>query len=122
MTTKPRVFVSYTMRDGLVSVELLQCLQRYMKEFCEPFIHAVAAHRFKHQQLAVLRALFRSRLIIVLESPFVYHSRWVRLELFLGRLRSIRIFSLPVARVVQLSDTHFNGLDRHSVLRSEGPP
>lgn len=110
MNVKPAVFVSYTMRDGLVSEEFLHQLHSQMREVCEPFIHAIVTHHLKYPQLSVLRALFRSRLVILLESPMVYSSPWVRLELFLSHLKALPVVRLPVADIVLLSNQPNNGL------------
>ena len=80
------VFVSYSLRDGMVTTALLQRLHTYLSGICDPFIHAVEERRLGYQQLGVLRALLRSDVILLLVSPEVQRSRWVILELRLGRL------------------------------------
>jgi|SRR5690348_1505803 hypothetical protein len=80
------VFVSYTLDDGMVTDSLLQRLHTYLSGICSPFIHAVEQRRMGCQQLGVLRALLRSDVILLVESPSVRRSRWVRLEMWVGRL------------------------------------
>jgi hypothetical protein len=80
------VFVSYTLRDGMVTNTLLQRLHTYLSGVCSPFIHAVEEQRLGRQQLGVLRALLRSDVILLVVSPAVQRSHWVRVEMWLGRL------------------------------------
>lgn len=98
-----RVFVSYTRRDGVVTNPLLHSLHAFLSEVCEPFIHAVEEPKLKHQQLAVVKALFSCRLIILVVSPEAVHSPWVRFELLVGRL-----LLRPIIRI--------NAKDRKSVV------
>lgn len=80
------VFVSYTRRDGVVTDAMLRRLGSHLETICSPFIHALVEKQITHQQLTVLRALFRSHLVILLVSPESFQSPWVRLEIFLARL------------------------------------
>ncbi len=80
------VFVSYSRRDGFVNMTMLTNLHKRLSETSEPFIHAIEEPNLKHQQLAVLMALFRCNLIVLLVSPASEKSPWVWLEIFLGRL------------------------------------
>lgn len=80
------VFVSYSCRDGVVTVNLLNRLHAHLSGICVPFIHAVEKPERGHPQLAVLKALLRCHLIILLVSPASKKSPWVRLEILLGRL------------------------------------
>lgn len=101
-----RIFVSYTLRDGFVTAELLRGLHRHLAGISIPFIHAIEAPRLRHQQLAVLWALVRSRAVVLLVSPSVLQSRWVRLELALGRFLRRPIIPLDVT-VLQHQRTLF---------------
>jgi len=88
------VFVSYTRRDGLVTNDMLHALHGRLSSLCRPFVHAVEQPRLRFQQLAVIRALLRSRLLILIESPAVTLSPWVRFELFMAS-----ILRMPVVRL-----------------------
>ncbi|MDD2776945.1 MAG: hypothetical protein PHU06_13395 [Gallionella sp.] len=93
------VFVSYTRRDGLVTVDLLTVVHARLSKVCTPFIHALEESNLKHQQLAVIRAIFRSHLIVLIVSPAIKQSPWVRLELFLAKLLLRPIISIDVSTV-----------------------
>lgn len=91
-----RLFVSYTRRDGQVNEVMLRQLKSYLAETFEPFIHAVDEKDLRFQQLGVVMALLRCHLILVIESPGIQNSPWVRFELALGRLLIRPIIRLPV--------------------------
>jgi len=88
------LFVSYTRRDGIVTDELLLRLNVILKSTCNPFIHVIEAENLLCQQLGVVLALLRSDAVLLLTSPAVHKSPWVRLELMIARLLFLPIISL----------------------------
>ena len=105
MIYETNVFVSYTRRDGNVSDEILQRLHDHLAKVCNPFIHTVASSRLSHQQFGVIRALMRSHLVVLIESPALYRSPWVLFELALSRLRLTPLIRLRIADL----ETFFTG-------------
>lgn len=81
-----KIFVSYSRRDGLVTAQMLQILDRHLRGIATPFIHCLHGSSSRWQQLLVLRALVSSHVILLVESPACSTSKWVRFELLLGRL------------------------------------
>ena len=90
------IFVSYTRRDGKVRENLLRRLHDHLAEVGVPFVHMVAESRHCHQQFAVIRALMRAHLLILIESPCVYRSPWVKFELLLSSLRFTPLIRLRI--------------------------
>ena len=86
-----RVFVSYTRRDGMVTEEMLRGLHTALARVCEPFIHMVEQPRLRHQQLAVVAAIIRCSVVVLVVSPFCHRSPWVRFELALAKLLRRRV-------------------------------
>jgi hypothetical protein len=80
------LFVSYSRRDGMVTKPMLELLHRHLCGVCSPFIHCLQERSDRWEQLRVLRALLRSHAVLLIESPAVRTSIWVRLELFVARL------------------------------------
>lgn len=80
------LFVSYSRRDGMVTRPMLELLQTHLNGVCSPFIHCLQERPGRWEQIRVLRQLFRSHAILLIESPAVRTSNWVKLELSLGRL------------------------------------
>jgi hypothetical protein len=80
------LFVSYSRRDGLVTTELLQNLESHLHGICSPFIHCLHASDSRWQQILVMRALFCSHAVLLVESPAASKSGWVRLELVIAKI------------------------------------
>lgn len=91
-----KIFVSYTQRDGLVTKKLLLRLKSHLESTSEPFIHALEQDKLKHQQLGVVIAIIRCHLILVIDSPCICESPWVRFELALGRLLRRPMIRVPI--------------------------
>lgn len=81
-----KIFVSYSQRDGVVTRSMLELLDMHLREVCVPFIHCLHGSNRSWEQLRVLLALISSHTVLLIESPAVATSKWVRLELCLGRL------------------------------------
>jgi hypothetical protein len=92
--------VSYTRRDGMVTDEMLRGLHAALTRVSQPFIHAVEEPRLRHQQLAVVAALIRSSVVVLVVSPFCHLSPWVRFELGLAKLLRRRIIRVRVTELV----------------------
>src|SRR5262249_30447451 len=89
-----KLFVSYTLRDGIVTRELLLRLNTHLLGVCTPFIHALEEKNLASQQLGVLLALVSSHAVLLLLSPGLQKSPWVRLELWLARLLLLPVITL----------------------------
>ena len=99
MSNKARVFISYTKRDGAVTNRLLQRLYDNLNEISSPFIDALRPQPQRFQQFAVIKALLCSHFLLVVESPSVYSSPWVRLELLLAKLRLLPVLRISVEKI-----------------------
>ena len=96
------LFVSYTRRDGLVTDNMLQGLHVCLCSICTPFIHAIEEPKIVWQQFAVICALLRSHAILLIDSPSVKQSPWVRLELLIGRLLLLPVIRLDASDLTEL--------------------
>lgn len=94
-----RLFVSYTRRDGLVTSKILFRLNNHLLGICTPFIHALEEKKLLSQQLGVLRALLRSHAILLIMSPGIHKSPWVRLELWIARLLFLPVITLEATEL-----------------------
>jgi hypothetical protein len=93
-TNSTKIFVSYTLRDGLVTDKILQYLYCNLAEVSSPFIHLIEEKNTNCGQLRLLKMLLSSHLLILIESPLVYRSPWVLLELFFCRLKFMPILKI----------------------------
>ncbi len=100
-----RVFVSYTTRDGCISRFQLKRLRENLSEVCNPYIHALDCTDSETSgQLSVFKKLLTSHLLIIVETPGVYESPWVKLELFLSKLKMTPVIRLDSALVNCLNE------------------
>lgn len=97
-----RVFVSYTHRDGFISDSFLECVESWLSDVCQPYIHRAKKTTDRLEQFRVVKALLRSHVVLVLDSPSIHKSPWVRLELALARLKMIPIIRLPAKGFLEL--------------------
>lgn len=91
------VFVSYTVRDGEVDMVLLNALHNNLNEVCNPFLDLVNRQTRKVTQKTIILEIFRSHLLLVIESKDVYKSPWVKFEIFLSRLLLIPIIKIKAS-------------------------
>ena len=101
--TEMRLFVSYTRRDGQVTTTLLSPLRTKLERVGVPFIHESChedsiASLFR-QQVRIILELLRCDVVILLDSPLVYRSPWVRFELALARLFFRPVLILNVTKL-----------------------
>ncbi len=106
---KTRAFVSYTTRDGCISRFQLERLRENLSEVCDPYIHALdCADGEKSGQLSIFKKLLTAHLLIIVETPGVYESPWVKLELLLCKLK--------ITPVIRLEPALINGLNKKKEL------
>lgn len=101
----PRIFVSYTTLDGALSDAFLLSVESWFSGVSRPFVHRPIASPPRLEQFRVIHALLRSHLLVVLDSPSVQKSRWVRLEIFIGRLKMMPIIRVPASDFHKLMET-----------------
>lgn len=89
-----RLFVSYSRRDGVVTTELLRSLEMYLRGFCKPFIHCLAERGSEWEQIHVISSLVTSHAILIVKSPAISSSEWVRLEIRIATLLRIPVLEL----------------------------
>lgn len=94
MKNYSRVFVSYTRRDGKVSIDLLEQLFDYLQRICNPFIHAIDSNSKYLKQRHIIKNLLMSHLLILIESPQTHKSPWVQFELMLSKLKMMPVIRL----------------------------
>lgn len=90
-----KVFVSYTIRDGLVDKQILMSIEEMIKPFSLVYIDLL--HNYsKFPQFNVIKQLLSCSHIILLISPKVYKSPWVRFELIMARIFKKKIIKINI--------------------------
>lgn len=80
---RPNIFLSYTMRDASTTPEKLKILDEILSSLGNVFIDYLH-NKSKYKQYEVMRKLFDSDIVILLQSPNFFSSPWVRLEIMLS--------------------------------------
>ena len=93
------VFVSYTRRDGSVKYAHLVELHQLLSHYCKPFVHAIEEPNIRWQQLTVLLMLLKSHCLLLIESPGVKESLWVRFELILAKIKLMPILRIDISDI-----------------------
>ncbi len=115
-----KLFVSYTRRDGVVTKKVLEDLNEYLCSICTPFIHAVEEPKIKWQQLSVIKAIFRSHAVLLINSPEVNQSPWVKFELILAKILLMPVMHIEVSSITKLSITNsFTGQFKAALVLQE---
>jgi len=104
MNNNIRVFVSYTQRDGSITVSLLEKFAQNLGQVCSPFIHRVHSSPIRFEQIRVLTKLIRSHMLLVIESPGVYKSPWVKMEITISKVLMIPIVKMPLSKLVGFNE------------------
>ena len=94
-----RIFVSYSRRDGVVTKSLLARLSRSLSAVCQPFVHALDETSPCFPQIRVVGKLLGAHALLLIDSPNVRDSPWVRFELLVARLKMMPILSIPVTKL-----------------------
>ena len=97
---KPRIFISYTSRDKDVSDETLSKARSLFSEYSSVYIDRLAGKSNWHKHLVILSKVFRSHLVVVIESRSVYYLPWVLLELLFVKLTLTPVIRLPIESLV----------------------
>lgn len=88
-----RVFVSYTLRDGWISVQDLSGLSSQLSAICHPFVD-VLHNRGNNRQRTLVRVLLRSSAIVACVTPKYYRSPWVQYELWLAQRIGLHVIPI----------------------------
>lgn len=96
------IFVSYTRNDGIITIEKLEFLKKFLSKKHCVFIHAIESLNKKVEQEEVISNLKKSDVILLLFTEGCLKSIWVNLEIELGNLLDIPIISVDAIKF------HFN--------------
>lgn len=97
------VFVSYTTRDGCISARSLQKLQKTLGRVGEVYIDLLSNPNCTNPQSHVIRSLLLADQVLLVKSPCVFDSPWVRLELRIANALGKALMTIPHA-ALEFSD------------------
>jgi len=94
------VFVSYTLRDSIVTEEYLRTVSDTVAEFAKPFVDIIH-NEADDKQGYVMEQLDRSNLVLLITTSSITTSKWVMAEVNRAKSKSIPIIRIPL--IVDLS-------------------
>jgi hypothetical protein len=88
-----KYFISYTIRDGMIDKNELKKLENHYNQQGQVYIDLLHNNsRFK--QLRVLRELFTSDVFVLINTPKIVESPWVKIEVFIARIRNMKFSTI----------------------------
>jgi hypothetical protein len=90
-----KYFISYTTRDGMVNKSVLKKIELQYIRKGKVYIDLLHNDsRFK--QIRVFKELFTSDTLVVINTPSLLESPWVKIEILIARLRKMNILSVKL--------------------------
>lgn len=90
-------FISYTVRDGSITKEILKSIKKYYGQFGTSFIDMLD-NESKEKQIRVYEELEKADIFILIKTPGISQSNWVQEE-----IRKAKQYKIPINEIV-LSD------------------
>ena len=93
-----RIFVSYTLRDSIVTIESLRRIAHSLSSYGLPFVDVIH-NSSRHSQGYLEDMLARSDIMLACVSPRYHQSEWVQRELAIAQERAIPVRELFVSQL-----------------------
>ena len=97
------VFCSYTLRDGLVTIEKLRKLKELISKSADCYIDILDNDSIDKQK-RVLEELSKAQLVLVLMSPDLKKSAWVKEEYRIANENNIPIVEISINHINDIQD------------------
>ena len=97
------VFCSYTLRDGLVTIEKLRKLKELISKSADCYIDILDNDSIDKQK-RVLEELSKAQLVLVLMSPDLKKSAWVKEEYRIANEKNIPIVEININHINDLQE------------------
>ena len=97
-----KYFVSYTLRDKVVTKELLQRFSWKLRKYGDVFVDIID-NDSRDKQARVIFEIDNSNVMILVKSRNVYKSAWVSIELERAKERKMPIRIFPVCGLSDLT-------------------
>lgn len=89
------VFISYTLRDSVVSTEYLKLVSKVVAEFGNPFVDIIDNNADDKQRF-VMEQLDKSDLVVLIATKSIYMSQWVVTEIDRAEKNNTPIVYIPL--------------------------
>ena len=97
------VFCSYTLRDGLVTIEKLRKLKELISKYADCYIDILDNDSIDKQE-RVVEELNKAQLVLVLMSPDLKKSVWVKEEYRIANEKKIPIVEININHINDLQE------------------
>lgn len=103
--SRVRLFISYTMKDGEVTIEILCELKKQLSSFqdIDSYIDIIDNHDKNHQSY-VIKKLNNSNVILLIKSSMINKSDWVNTELKVAKKKHIPIVIIELSELKKYLD------------------
>ena len=89
------VFISYTLRDEIVTTEYLKEVSKVVEEFGNPFVDIID-NKADDKQRFVIEQLDKSDLVILITTKSILMSQWVITEINRAKKNNTPIIRIPL--------------------------
>lgn len=89
------VFISYTLRDEIVSTEYLKLVAKIVAEFGNPFVDIID-NNADDKQGFVMEQLDKSDLVVLIATKSIHASKWVVTEIKRAKNNNTPIVYIPL--------------------------
>ena len=97
------VFCSYTLRDGLVTIEKLRKLKELISKSADCYIDILDNDSIDKQE-RVVEELSKAQLVLVLMSPDLKKSAWVQEEYRIANEKNIPIVEININHINDIQE------------------
>jgi hypothetical protein len=108
-----KIFVSYTLRDGILNPHILREVELVLAKMGTPYID-VLHNRSYYPQAHVVKMLNQASVLFACLTPEILKSNWVQFELMVARTRGIPILAFDPIDKSWLSHDRVASLTTHS--------
>lgn len=102
-----KIFISYTLRDEVMTVDHLRSISEVVSEYGKPFVDIID-NDAKDKQKFVMDQLDNSDLVVLLNTDSVSQSKWVKLEIERANKNNTPVISIPLNGNQSISLNYIN--------------
>lgn len=99
------VFVSYSLKDGYVTLTDLQKIKTLVSEKCNCYID-ILDNNSDDKQERVLQELDKSKIFVLLNSPGITESEWGKMEISIARKNNMPFWVIDVKENIEFQIKH----------------
>ncbi len=101
------IFISYTLRDEVITVDHLKSISEVVSDYGKPFVDIID-NDAKDKQKFVIEQLDNSDLVVLFNTDSVSKSKWVRLEIDRANKNNTPVISIPLNGNQSISLNYIN--------------